>query len=141
MGALKLRIALNHHNSQRPLFSGSTRLPTQLPVHDQAPSATTNDRDLRTATLIDRCVVMNQKAARTGEMTRAQSFGFQEGEKCTYFLAMNFVELILQDRPELMEVMTKVDKRSLSTLIFLKFKFLGNTYQTQFVSLDENSYA
>lgn len=28
MGALKLRIALNHHNSQRPLFSGSTRLPT-----------------------------------------------------------------------------------------------------------------
>lgn len=28
MGALKLRIALNHHNSQRPLFSGSTRMPT-----------------------------------------------------------------------------------------------------------------
>ena len=27
MGALKLRIALNHHNTQRPLFSGSTRLP------------------------------------------------------------------------------------------------------------------
>ena len=28
MGALKIRIALNHHNTQRPLFAGSTRLPT-----------------------------------------------------------------------------------------------------------------
>lgn len=27
MGALSLRIALNHHNTQRPLFAGSTRLP------------------------------------------------------------------------------------------------------------------
>ena len=25
MGSLSLRIALNHHNTQRPLFSGSTR--------------------------------------------------------------------------------------------------------------------
>ena len=32
MGALKLRIALNHHNTQRPLFSGSTRLPNQVSV-------------------------------------------------------------------------------------------------------------
>ena len=37
--------------------------------------------------------------------------------------------------------MNKMDQRSLSTLLFLKFKFLGNTYQTQFISLDENSYA
>jgi len=37
--------------------------------------------------------------------------------------------------------MSKMDQRSLSTLLFLKFKFLGNTYQTQFISLDENSYA
>lgn len=26
-------------------------------------------------------------------------------------------------------------------LLFLKFKFLGKSYQTQFVSLDEHSYA
>jgi len=32
MGALSLRIALNHHNSQRPLFAGSTRLPNQISV-------------------------------------------------------------------------------------------------------------
>ena len=32
MGALSLRIALNHHNSQRPLFAGSTRLPNQVSV-------------------------------------------------------------------------------------------------------------
>ena len=60
MGALKLRIALNHHNSQRPLFSGSTRLPTQLPLHTQAPSSNTQNADqLRNATLIDRSVVLN----------------------------------------------------------------------------------
>lgn len=28
MGSLKLRIALNHHNSQRPLFSNTNKLPT-----------------------------------------------------------------------------------------------------------------
>lgn len=28
MGALSIRIALNHHNTQRPLFAGSTRLPS-----------------------------------------------------------------------------------------------------------------
>mmetsp|Transcript_37230 Transcript_37230/g.48985 ORF Transcript_37230/g.48985 Transcript_37230/m.48985 type:complete len:135 (+) Transcript_37230:143-547(+) len=32
MGALSLRICLNHHNSQRPLFAGSTRLPNQISV-------------------------------------------------------------------------------------------------------------
>ena len=31
MGALSLKIALNHHNTQRPLFAGSTRMPNQLP--------------------------------------------------------------------------------------------------------------
>ena len=28
MGQLRLRITLNHHNSQRPLYSTSTKLPT-----------------------------------------------------------------------------------------------------------------
>ena len=32
MGTLTLRIALNHHNTQRPLFAGSTRLPNQISV-------------------------------------------------------------------------------------------------------------
>ena len=30
MGSLGLRITLNHHNTQRPLFSGSTRQPNQV---------------------------------------------------------------------------------------------------------------
>jgi hypothetical protein len=30
MGSLKLRITLNHHNSQRPLYSTSTKLPNQV---------------------------------------------------------------------------------------------------------------
>jgi len=29
MGTLKIRIALNHHNLQRPLFQGSNRLPKE----------------------------------------------------------------------------------------------------------------
>jgi hypothetical protein len=30
MGALKIRVTLNHHNTQRPLFTTSSRLPNQL---------------------------------------------------------------------------------------------------------------
>lgn len=30
MGSLKLRIALNHHNSQRPLYSTSNKIPNQV---------------------------------------------------------------------------------------------------------------
>lgn len=30
MGALKLRITLNHHNSQRPLYSTANKLPNQV---------------------------------------------------------------------------------------------------------------
>lgn len=69
-------------------------------------------------------------AARADKTTDLERTYAPNQEKCTYFLAMNFVELILQDRPELLEVMNQMDQRSLSTLLFLKFKFLGNTYQT-----------
>lgn len=30
MGSLKLRITLNHHNSQRPLYSTANKLPNQV---------------------------------------------------------------------------------------------------------------
>ena len=30
MGSLKLRITLNHHNSQRPLYSTSNKIPNQV---------------------------------------------------------------------------------------------------------------
>lgn len=46
---------------------------------------------LRSATLIDRSVVLNHIRDRTGTLERSR-----EGiDKCTYYLAMNFVELIL----------------------------------------------
>lgn len=32
MGTLRLRIALNHHNLQRPLFQGSNRVPNKEPT-------------------------------------------------------------------------------------------------------------
>jgi len=92
---------------------------------------------LRSATLIDRSVVLNHIRDKTGTLERSR----EGSDKCTYYLAMNFVELILQDRPELLEVMQHMELRSMSTLLFLKFKFLGTSYQTQFVSLDESSYA
>ena len=74
MGALKLRIALNHHNTQRPLFSGSTRLPNQVSVtKPQRFTATTqNQNQVRATTMIDKSVnLRNSFANQGGEFARA----------------------------------------------------------------------
>ena len=73
MGALSLRIALNHHNTQRPLFSGSTRQPNNVSMA-KTPSgghgtdfvavagatvgATQKAQPEMTTTLIDKSVTM-----------------------------------------------------------------------------------
>jgi hypothetical protein len=46
-------------------------------------------------------VVFNHTKDKTGDLDRYAP----NQERCTYFLAMNFVELILQDRPEMLELM------------------------------------
>lgn len=82
--------------------------------------------------------MLNHAKDKTSDLARTTG---QVNDKSSFFLALNFVELIIQDRPWLLECMKQMESRSLSMLLFLKFKFLGKSYQTQFVSLDENSYA
>jgi hypothetical protein len=48
MGSLRLRITLNHHNSQRPLYSTSSKLPNSV-----QPSLIQNAKK---STLIDKAV-------------------------------------------------------------------------------------
>jgi len=134
MGALKLRIALNHHNTQRPLFSGSTRLPNQLPTSASAPSRDNTADEagraaLRNATLIDKSVCLNNSFAR-GTFVGNNSIKVQRSNQ-EYILALNFVELILRNRSELFDQVKNhfaYDKSSFSSLLYLKFKFLGQNY-------------
>jgi len=88
MGSLKLRITLNHHNSQRPLYSTSNKIPNQV-----QPSVTSNN--LKT-TLIDKSVSLNSQI-RLGTTTKAQA------DKQQFILGLDFIELILKNRRELVK--------------------------------------
>ena len=62
MGALRLRIALNHHNTQRPLFAGSTQIPNQISAM-RTPSGAPAGLDGKSilpanSTIIDRSVTL-----------------------------------------------------------------------------------
>ena len=83
MGSLRLRITLNHHNSQRPLYSTSNKIPNQVLAND----IQTNQK----ATLIDQTINLNS-AIRLGTITK----GAMKKEK--YILGLNFIELILKNR-------------------------------------------
>ena len=57
MGALKLRITLNHHNTQRPLFTQTNRLPNQISGGSRVDNQSTmNEEFKRDTTLIDKSV-------------------------------------------------------------------------------------
>ena len=169
MGALSLRIALNHHNSQRPLFSGSTRMPNQVSVAkppsggvgtDFATSGARPDQkpaNLAT-TLIDKSVTLrnsmdlNRQAHATSSgpdfNSRADSslaMSLKQPKKESEagnkkILALNFVELILADRQTLLDYSYEMGGKGKASLLFLKFRFLGQTYHSKFISLNENKF-
>ena len=64
MGQLRLRITLNHHNSRRPLYSASTKIPNQV-VPANAVNKTNH-------TLIEKSITLNSKV-RTHQLSREQS--------------------------------------------------------------------
>ena len=80
MGALKLRIALNHRNTQRPLFAGSTKIPNQMSL--SKPLAGSMSRDMttqgvnKTTTLIDKSVNLRNSIALADDLN-ARSVGTQ----------------------------------------------------------------
>lgn len=55
-------------------------------------------------------------------------------------LALNFVELILHNRNSVIDDSFSLAGKSKSALLYLKFKFLGESYQTKFVSLQEDQF-
>jgi len=83
MGSLRLRITLNHHNSQRPLYSTSNKIPNQVLSNDVQAN--------QKATLIDQTINLNS-AIRLGTITKSAM------RKEKYILGLNFIELILKNR-------------------------------------------
>ena len=127
MGALSLRICLNHHNSQRPLFAGSTRMPNQISVAkppsggvgtDFGATGTQVQRQEPVAmasTLIDKYVTlrnsmdMNRQAQvtssgpdfnsrATSSLTASLKAKQPQQLGNQKILALNFVEIVLAER-------------------------------------------
>ena len=55
-------------------------------------------------------------------------------------LALNFIEVILADRQQLLDFSFNIGSKGKASLLYLKFKFLGQTYHTKFISLNENQF-
>ena len=148
MGALKLRIALNHHNTQRPLFSGSTRLPNQVSVTKPArlTATTQNQSSIRATTMIDKSVNLRNSFANQGEdfaraaTTLAPVIQSSIGQSDRQILALSFNELILHNRNSVLDDSFSLGTKSKAALLYLKFKFLGESYQTKFMSLQEDQF-
>ena len=54
-------------------------------------------------------------------------------------MALSFIELILHDRNDLIEGAFDLPDKSLASLLYLKFRFNGESYQTKFVSLESEN--
>ena len=117
MGSLKLRIALNHHNSQRPLYSTSNRIPNQV----QDTLVKHNNK----TTLIDKSIGLNTQI-RMGTLSQEQM------KRSKYILGLDFVELILKGRNDLVKHVQGQTQR-----FFLKFRLFNQNYQTKFIGGDE----
>lgn len=63
MGSLKLRLTLNHHNSQRPLYSTTSKIPDQI-----QPALTQNTAK---STIIDKAVSLNSQM-KLGTLSQVQ---------------------------------------------------------------------
>ena len=54
-------------------------------------------------------------------------------------MALSFIELILHDRNDLIEGAFDLPDKSLASLLYIKFRFNGENYQTKFVSLESEN--
>jgi len=53
---------------------------------------------------------------------------------------LNFCEVVLADRQQLLDFSYDMGTKGKASLLYLKFKFLGETHHTKFISLNENSF-
>ena len=83
MGTLRLRIALNHHNLQRPLFQGNNRMPEKASSAKQ-PNTLINQTIKRSIESLDR--------AKASESEQSH----------IHYLGINFIELVMRARSDLL---------------------------------------
>lgn len=119
MGSLRLRITLNHHNSQRPLYSTSSKIPNQ--VQPILPQQSTK------MTMIDQSINLNSNI-KLGTVTKAHL------KKDKLLLGINFIELILKDKFELSKYIQGQIQR-----FYLKYRINGQVFQTKFLGSDSNN--
>lgn len=117
MGSLKMRITLNHHNSQRPLYSTSTKLPHQVENN--------NVNSNMKKTLIDKSIGLNTQIS-LGTITKAQV------QDSKVILGLDFIELILKERRDLVKHVQGQTQR-----FYLKFRCFNQNYQTKFIGGDD----
>lgn len=55
-------------------------------------------------------------------------------------LALSFIEVILANRQQLLDFSYDMGSKGKASLIYLKFKFLGQTYHTKLISLNETQF-
>lgn len=136
MGTLRLRISINHHNSARPLFNASNKIPTQ--ESDRTVADTFAKDASRPSTIIDKSIGIRTSQPNFKSLSRAQLTETlaKTGKKSKYLLCLNFVEVILRNRSEVFDQLKFSEKQN-SSLLYLKFKFLGQSYQTKFISLQQ----
>ena len=113
MGCLRLRIALNHHNNARPLFQGSNKTPitgTQRP-----------------GTLIDRSLKDTRGKSTSLSLDR------QIISQGKFLLCINFVELVMRERSDLLNL-----QPDSSSSLYLKFKILNQEFRSKFIPLQKD---
>lgn len=115
MGFLRLKITLNHHNSQRPLYSQSSKPQTQNndPVMPQVEQK---------KTLIDKSVTLSTNLRR-GSLSEEQK------KHHDFILGIDFIELILKNKKSLLNSQPELTQR-----FYLKYTLLNKVYQTKFVT-------
>jgi hypothetical protein len=131
MGTIKLKICLNHHNNQRPLYSVSNNPPTQVSSNPQVIDLETQLN--QPSTLIDKSVAINVAKNRGDEFNPKEH---------VYLLGLNFIELIVKSRKDIFE-QTKINLATKPGFLYLKFRMLNQNYQTKLMakhSLGDNPY-
>ena len=118
MGSLKLRITLNHFNSQRPLYQASAKAPelnTPVPLNA-----------IGKQTLIDKSIAL-------ASQIKLGSASQVELKRTKFILGLNFIELLLKGRQSLLK-----QPQGLVQKFFLKFRFSSQNHQTKFLGADSS---
>lgn len=115
MGSLRIRINLNHHDLQRPLFQSTNKI-----AQETRPQTQPN-------TLITKSLKQSSRSIEAEDLERLG--GTLSKNTDSYILALNFCEVILRERSDLIRADTATNS------LYLQFKLGNETYKTKFIPL------